>query len=104
MGVGFWLQMWLLSITETIRSQNSRGFTRRTLDRVWHREAKQMYIFFFHQRLSAGTCLLVTLKAMQRHVRAQENPIAANEWELKANVRILYTLGYNIGRSVWQST
>lgn len=92
MGVGFWLQMWLLSITETIRSQNSRGLTRRTQDSVWHREEKQIYNFF-HQRLSAGTCLPVTLKAMQRHVKAQEKPIATNEWEFKTQCQDTIHLG-----------
>lgn len=50
------------------------------------------------QRLSAGTCLSVTFKAMQRHMKAQENPMATNGWEFKVIVRILYTLGQNIGR------
>lgn len=83
------MQKWLLCITGPIRSHTGSGLTRRTQGQgVWHREARQMYNFFFHQRLSAGTCLLVAFKAMQRCVKAQNNPIATNKWEFKASIRI----------------
>ena len=89
MGTEFWLQKWLLCITGPRRSHIGSSLISRTQAQgTCHREARQMYNFFFHRRPSAGTCLLVTSKAMQRCVKAQDNPIATNKWEFKPNVSI----------------